>query len=269
MSWTDILVAIALVLVSEELLGWMDRLSTWLVRYNARQAPPSLVARLEEEWHSDMLAKPGKLSRLLFALDCRRAAFVLTEQELLPQVSPLTVLTVRAFDIVLAVYMLVLTLPLLVVVALTLLLVERGLLFDRKRRFGRRGKPFRTFDFRVPCDDVGNATRFGAFLFEAELDRLPRFINVIRGDMSIVGPPPMRPMVANGTKIFLASYYETRVCVRPGLIFPSSVLPAKSLAEQILHDTAFVANYGLPLVLRIMLLSVWTWLRLLFQLRPR
>lgn len=76
MSWTEFAIAIGITLLTEELLGWMDQLAKWLVRHNARHAPKNLVVRLEEEWLACLVNIPGKISRLLFALDCRRAAYI-------------------------------------------------------------------------------------------------------------------------------------------------------------------------------------------------
>lgn len=89
MSWVDFILAIVLALITEELLGWTDQLARWLVRHNARQSPENLVARLEEEWLACLANIPGKISRLLFAMDCRRAAYVVSHQLRLPHISPL------------------------------------------------------------------------------------------------------------------------------------------------------------------------------------
>jgi lipopolysaccharide/colanic/teichoic acid biosynthesis glycosyltransferase len=111
----------------------------------------------------------------------------------------------RAFDVVTASIGLLLLSPLLLAVAGAIMAGSPGPVFYRGVRVGRKGQPFRIFKFRtmvVDADRLGGAstadddpriTRVGAFLRRHKLDELPQLLNVILGDMSLVGPRPQVP----------------------------------------------------------------------------
>ena len=137
----------------------------------------------------------------------------------------------RAFDVVVAASALLVTLPLFLVLALAIV-VESGLpVFYRGPRVGRDGRAFRICKFRsmvVAADRVGAAittagdrrvTRVGRLLRRTKLDELPQLLNVIGGDMSLVGPRPEHP-----DYVRLYSAEQRRVlCVRPGITGAASV----------------------------------------------
>ena len=138
----------------------------------------------------------------------------------------------RAFDIVAAGLGLVLLAPLFVVVAAWIKLVSPGPVFFRQERIGRGGVPFRIHKFRTmraapEASGLGltvgadpRITRAGAFLRRTKIDELAQLIDVLRGDMSIVGPRPEVPR-------YVADYPpELRakvLSVRPGITDPASL----------------------------------------------
>jgi len=140
--------------------------------------------------------------------------------------------TKRAFDVVAAGLGLALLAPLFVVVAAWIKLDSPGPVFFRQERVGRGGAPFRIHKFRTmrvaagspgPAITVGadsRITRAGAFLRRTKLDELPQLIDVLRGDMSVVGPRPELPQ-------YVAAYPpELRakvLSVRPGITDPASL----------------------------------------------
>ncbi|HKW63895.1 MAG TPA: sugar transferase [Candidatus Acidoferrum sp.] len=111
----------------------------------------------------------------------------------------------RALDLVLSTLGLVASLPLLLVLAILTKLESRGPVFYRGVRIGRFGKPFQIFKFRSMVEDAEKlggdstpgddprVTRVGRFLREYKLDELPQLLNVIKGEMSLVGPRPQVP----------------------------------------------------------------------------
>ncbi len=136
----------------------------------------------------------------------------------------------RVFDVATAVLGLVLLAPLFVVVAAWIKLDSPGPVFFRQERIGRGGTPFWIHKFRTmrveaagPALTVGadpRITRAGAFLRRTKFDELPQLLDVLRGDMSIVGP---RPEVARYVAGYPPALREKVLSVRPGITDPASL----------------------------------------------
>ena len=123
----------------------------------------------------------------------------------------------------------VITLPLFVVLSLIVALNSRGLVIFRQSRVGRRGRVFTLYKFRtMHCDSNGlqitaaddnRVTRVGKMLRRTKLDELPELLNVLKGDMSLVGPRPEIPCYVD-----LESYDWLQLLeVRPGLTDPVTI----------------------------------------------
>lgn len=131
----------------------------------------------------------------------------------------------RAFDICVVLAGLGLTMPIMCVVAVFIALSRTGPVFFSQERMGRNFTRFKLFKFRtmvVGAQAMGPAvtkgsdpriTRFGSFLRKSKLDELPQLFNVLRGDMSIVGP---RPEVEKYAVLF-RDKYELILSIRPGI----------------------------------------------------
>lgn len=115
-----------------------------------------------------------------------------------------------AFDRATAALILVLLAPVLIGVAVCVQATSPGPLFVRRQRVGRDGRPFPLLVFRCPEAD----TALGSTLRRFSLDELPQLVNVLVGDMSLVGPPPGRPDDVER----LGTDDERLLTVRPGLI---------------------------------------------------
>lgn len=137
----------------------------------------------------------------------------------------------RLFDMALSAIILAATAPLFLVIAVVVRLTSPGPIFYKANRVGQNGKPFHLYKFRsmvVNADKIGPAvtgahdprlTRIGRFLRLTKLDELPQLINVMRGDMSIVGPRPEAPR-------YVAHYNDEQkrvLAVRPGITSPASI----------------------------------------------
>jgi lipopolysaccharide/colanic/teichoic acid biosynthesis glycosyltransferase len=137
----------------------------------------------------------------------------------------------RAFDLALTIPSLIILAPLLAIIALAVVLDSRGAVFYRGPRTGRDGREFRLFKFRSMVQDAatqgpgitgaGDAriTRMGRWLRRSKLDELPQLLNVLLGDMSLVGPRPEDPR-------YVALYTPDQrevLRVRPGITSPASV----------------------------------------------
>lgn len=132
----------------------------------------------------------------------------------------------RAFDIAFSATVLLLLAPLLAVIALWVRCDSPGPIFYLQGRVGRHGQPFRIYKFRtmrVGADAAGpqitigrdaRITRAGHFLRRTKLDELPQFANVLRGDMSVVGP---RPEVPRYVALYPSDLAAQVLSVRPGI----------------------------------------------------
>lgn len=143
----------------------------------------------------------------------------------LPPVSPLYEHHLkRPLDLLLSMVALLLLLPFLLVLALLLWLVQGGNPLFLQTRVGRGGRKFRIIKFRTMNNtrdsagqllpDAQRITRIGALLRRSSLDELPELLNVIRGDMSLIGP---RPWIPEQMAHFSPSSQERRMRVRPGI----------------------------------------------------
>jgi lipopolysaccharide/colanic/teichoic acid biosynthesis glycosyltransferase len=137
----------------------------------------------------------------------------------------------RALDIIAAFLGLIMLAPLFAVVAILIRTDSPGPVFFRQERIGRGFRPFWIYKFRTMVKDApdkGGAltasgdprvTRIGKILRQTKIDELPQLINILRGDMSLVGP---RPEVCQYVELF-REHYETILAVRPGITDPASL----------------------------------------------
>lgn len=146
----------------------------------------------------------------------------------------------RWFDLLIAAAALLLLGPLMIAVALAIKWDSKGPVFYRQQRVGRHGEPFRIHKFRTMVHDPEDAgpqitvgadpriTRVGAVLRRTKLDELAQLIDVLKGDMSIVGP---RPEVPKYVAMYPADLRETVLSVRPGITDPVSLEHADESEE--------------------------------------
>jgi sugar transferase (PEP-CTERM system associated) len=142
--------------------------------------------------------------------------------------STITSIVKRAIDLACGLIGLIATLPLMLIVAVLVKLESKGPVFYRQTRVGLRGKCFQVIKFRSMRTDAETngaqwavqndprVTRIGSFLRKYRLDEIPQFVNVIRGEMSLVGPRPERPEFVESLRQHI-SYYDERHSVRPGV----------------------------------------------------
>ena len=138
----------------------------------------------------------------------------------------------RGFDVITSLIGLVLLIPLLLIIALLIKLLMPGPVFFRQERVGRCGKSFRIFKFRTMCCDaeakgrqitVGEdprITRSGRFLRRYKLDELPQLLNVVLGEMSLVGP---RPEVPRYVSLYPDDVRDQVLSVPPGITDYASI----------------------------------------------
>ena len=179
----------------------------------------------------------------------------------------------RALDVVLSALFLILTLPLTVLIALALLVTSGRPVFYRGERVGRGGHVFTMLKFRTLKPDAER--RLGPYLGEelvrrteeefaplgkrlkaTQLDEIPQFWNVLRGDMSLVGPRPIRPRFFAELATGLPAYWQ-RLVVRPGLTGFAQIRRGyeTSMAEKLAHDLEWIADRSVRLYLRTVIVT--------------
>jgi lipopolysaccharide/colanic/teichoic acid biosynthesis glycosyltransferase len=165
----------------------------------------------------------------------------------------------RGLDLLAALVGFVVVVPVLIIVSLTILLFDGRPVFFVQERIGRDEKPFRIYKFRtLTPSQKRNATdqrltRTGSFLRLSSIDELPQLVNVIRGDMSLVGPRPLLPR-------YLPYYKDEerlRHTVRPGITGWAQTKGRNTLSwdERLSLDVWYVRNRSLGLDLRIFSLT--------------
>jgi lipopolysaccharide/colanic/teichoic acid biosynthesis glycosyltransferase len=181
----------------------------------------------------------------------------------------------RVLDLTLSVLFLVVALPLSLAIALLVLVTSGRPVFYRGERVGRGGHVFTMYKFRTL--KPGAEQRLGPFLGEelvrrtqaefapigrwlkaTQLDEIPQFWNVLRGDMSLVGPRPIRPVFFEELAHDLPAYWQ-RLVVRPGLTGFAQVRRGyeTSMAEKLAHDLEWIADRSARLYLRTVVATGW------------
>ena len=182
-------------------------------------------------------------------------------------------LLLRSLDIVLSTFFLVCTLPVVVPITLLILLTSGTPVFYRGERVGRSGRVFTMLKFRTLKADAESRlgpylgeelvrrtqeefTTVGKWLKATQLDEIPQFINVLRGDMSLVGPRPIRPVFFEELSRDLPAYWQ-RLIVRPGLTGLAQVRRGyeTSMAEKLAHDLEWIADRSVRLYLRVVVVT--------------
>ncbi|SEE85234.1 sugar transferase [Pseudomonas deceptionensis] len=170
----------------------------------------------------------------------------------------------RVFDIVIALLGLVVLLPVLAVVSILIRVKLGGPVFFTQLRPGLNGKPFKMIKFRTMRDavdqngvilpDADRMTAFGRTLRSTSLDELPELLNVLKGDMSLVGP---RPLLIQYLPLY-SPEQNRRHEVRPGITGWAQVNGRNALSwdEKFKLDTWYVDNQSLLLDLKILFLTV-------------
>lgn len=178
----------------------------------------------------------------------------------------------RIFDIIFSILILLSTLPITLIIALVIELEGRGPVFFTQDRVGLNGRVFRMFKFRTmkvgsreeedkhwTTDHDPRRTTVGTFLRRTNLDELPQFLNVLKGDMSIVGPRPERPFFVQR---FLEEIhlYNTRHMFKAGITGWAQVNGWRgdtSIAKRVEYDLYYLRNWSLTLDLQIITMTLF------------
>lgn len=180
----------------------------------------------------------------------------------------------RAFDIFISVVMLVLTSPVMLLIALCVKLCDGGPVFFTQERLTQGGKTFKLYKFRSMYVNRGNEeycmtrenddriTPIGKIIRNIHLDELPQLINILKGDMSFVGPRPECPELAE-TYQQIVPEFDFRLKMKAGLTGYAQVYGKYNTTplDKLKLDMVYIENYSFLLDLKLILLTV----KVLFQ----
>jgi lipopolysaccharide/colanic/teichoic acid biosynthesis glycosyltransferase len=188
-------------------------------------------------------------------------------------------LELRVLDVAFAIVFGILTVPFFLVLAIVIAVSSGRPVLYRGDRVGRGGRVFTINKFRTLERDAESRlgpylgeelmrltelewTRIGRWLKATQLDELPQLWNVFRGDMSFVGPRPIRPRFFQALAAELPAYWQ-RLVVRPGLTGFAQVRRGyeTSMAEKLAHDLEWIADRSVRLYLRTLFATAWRVMR--------
>jgi hypothetical protein len=193
-------------LLGDEIKSWLPWIVERLLRHAIVSLPKDQRERFQEEWHSHLDEIPGEIGKLVVALGfsfaARRMSGILSGTG---EYYSAKRLMKRFLDLCVSTVALVWALPLMALVSLAVWFETEGPVFFRQECVGLGGKKFYLLKFRTmrthlkkaPGPECATAvdkqiTRVGLYLRKYQLDELPQLINVLRGDMTLVGPRPKR-----------------------------------------------------------------------------
>lgn len=179
----------------------------------------------------------------------------------------------RVIDLVASVCMLIILLPFILYIIARTKFSSKGPILYQQERIGLNGKPFQIFKFRsmyidaedqgpqLSSDDDPRITPWGSVMRKWRLDELPQFINVLKGDMSLVGPRPERKYFIDRI-MAQAPHYKHLLKVRPGITswgqvkfgYASSI---EEMLQRLKYDILYIENRSLGLDFKILFYTVW------------
>jgi len=177
-------------------------------------------------------------------------------------------------DIILSLTALIILSPLLIILIIGVKLSSRGPIFYKQKRIGKNGKPFIIYKFRsmfvnaemngpeLSSKNDTRITRFGRFMRKSRLDEIPNFYNVLRGDMSLVGPRPEREYFISRI-VAKAPHYTQLLKVKPGITSWGQVKygyaeNVEQMIKRMKYDLLYIENMSLYVDIKIMIYTLIT-----------
>jgi exopolysaccharide biosynthesis polyprenyl glycosylphosphotransferase len=179
----------------------------------------------------------------------------------------------RIFDLLVAIPILIISLPLTLLIAVLVWLTSRGPIFYLQERLGQDGRTFKLIKFRSmyvdaekttgpvwTSDNDDRRTPVGKFIRRFSLDEVPQILNVIKGDMSLVGPRPERPIFVKQFSSEIPRYME-RLRVKSGMTGWAQVNGYRGntgIEGRLEHDLYYIENWSLWFDVKILLKTLMT-----------
>lgn len=176
-------------------------------------------------------------------------------------------------DYLISLLVIVVGMPVWIAVSLAIVIDSRGGVFYRQKRTGEGGRIYRIFKFRSMVSnaekntgavwagkDDSRVTRVGKFIRKTRIDEVPQFLNVLAGDMAVVGPRPERPEIIEELRA-IYPFYDKRLTVKPGITGWAQVkleydTSIEDVSKKLKHDFQYIENQSLFLDLEILARTV-------------
>jgi putative colanic acid biosynthesis UDP-glucose lipid carrier transferase len=183
----------------------------------------------------------------------------------------------RVFDIFFSSLVILLGAPVFIITALLTLVSSRGPVIFAQERIGKNGKPFMIYKFRsmyvnaeckgpsLSCNGDPRITPWGKFMRKSRLDEIPQFFNVLKGDMSIVGPRPERQFFIDQI-VSVAPHYRYLQNVKPGITSIGQIKfgyaeNIDEMVQRLRYDILYLKNVSFSLDLKIIMMTIMVILR--------
>lgn len=180
----------------------------------------------------------------------------------------------QLFDVTLILLSLPVVLPVMLLTAILIVLESRGGVFFLQERIGQGGKPFTVYKFRSMCqasEEDGaqfaqkndmRVTKVGRVIRKTRIDELPQFFNVLKGEMSLIGPRPEQKKFVDDFKVAIP-FYDYRHIVKPGISGWAQVVHGYAAGEEdtrvkLEHDFYYIKNFSLSLDLLVFFKTIQT-----------
>lgn len=196
---------------------------------------------------------------------------VINEQNLVTTIKrkPLYFFIKQLIDSLFSLSSLIILFPLFIVIAVLIKIDSPGSIFYKQERIGLDGKPFFILKFRTMYSDAekygpqwankndSRITVVGHYLRKYRIDEIPQFINILRGEMSIIGPRPERPIFIEDFEKELP-HFRNRLQVKPGITGWAQINGGYDLApkDKLELDLYYIYHYSILLDLKIMIKSI-------------
>lgn len=227
----------------------------------------SEILSISYRYKKETIVVPDMYELLMIGSELQQIDDMLVLSVKPPKLGPAERLLKRTLDIGVALIALILTSPIMLILLIVIPLNSKGSPIFKQERLGINGKPYILYKFRSMVKDAEKKsgavlathndpriTSVGKFMRSTRLDELPQLINVLKGDMSLVGPRPEREHFVNQFKKEISGYTH-RMMVKPGITGLAQVLANYStIAEDKLrYDLLYIMNYSFLLDLKILM----------------
>lgn len=251
----------------EEILPQIDVI---LAGQSLSESERAAVMDYSFRYGKEVLIVPGLYELFVAGAEVQQIDDMLALSVVFPQLTALQVFMKRSFDILTAVVLLVITAPVMLLLGILIPLTSPGPALYKQERLGYKERAYFLYKFRSMINNaeektspvLANAvdsriTSLGRFMRATRLDELPQLFNVLKGDMSLVGPRPERKFFVDRFKEEVPGYVY-RMSVKPGITGLAQVMAKydTTAEDKLRYDLMYICNYSLLLDLKIIFQTV-------------